>query len=131
MDDADVKEALRHHKIDTERHIDRLRERLEAHGQSPSLVREAGGILGAMMKSVLDLTRGEKSARGARDAYATEHMEIATYELLERIALRSGDEQTAQVARENRADEEQMAAWLADHWDRFAELALTEAAVKA
>jgi ferritin-like metal-binding protein YciE len=131
MDDAEVKDALRHHKLDTEHHIDRLQERLEAHGVTASFVREAGGILAAMMKSVLDLTRGEKAARGARDAYATEHLEIASYQLLERIAVRAGDEQTAQVARENRADEERMAAWIDDNWDRFVELGLTEAVVKA
>jgi ferritin-like metal-binding protein YciE len=131
LDDADAKDAFRHHKLDTERHIDRLQERLEAHGHTPSLVREAGGILAAMMKSVLDLTRGEKAARGARDAYATEHLEIASYQLLERIAVRAGDERTAEVARENRADEERMAAWIAGNWDRFVEVALTEAVVKA
>ncbi|MFN2471444.1 MAG: ferritin-like domain-containing protein [Gaiellaceae bacterium] len=130
IDDDEVKDALRHHKIDTEKHVDRLRERLEAHGASPSLVREAGGILGAVTKAVLDLTRAEKSARSARDAYATEHMEIAAYQLLERVAQRAGDEQTAEVARMNRSDEERMAAWLADNWDRFAELALAEAAVR-
>jgi ferritin-like metal-binding protein YciE len=131
MDDVETKDTLRHHKIDTERHIDRLQERLEAHGRTPSLVREAGGILAAMMKSVLDLTRGEKAARGARDTYATEHLEIASYQLLERIAVRAGDEKTAEVARENRADEERMAAWIDDNWDRFVEVALGTSLVKA
>ncbi len=124
LDDEEVKEVLRLHRIDTERHIDRLRERLDAHGTAPSLVREAGGILGALMKSVLELTRGERAARGARDVYATEHLEIASYQLLERVAVWAGDERTAEVARANRSDEERMAAWIDDHWDRFAELAL-------
>jgi ferritin-like metal-binding protein YciE len=126
LDDEEVKEVLRLHKNDTERHIDRLRERLDAHGTTPSIVREAGGIVGAVMKSVLDLTRGERAARGARDVYATEHLEIASYQLLERVAVRASDERTAEVARENRADEERLAAWIDDHWDRFAELALAE-----
>lgn len=131
LDDADAKDAFRHHKLDTERHIDRLQERLEAHGKTGSLVREAGGILAAMMKSVLDLTRGEKAARGARDAYATEHLEIAAYQLLERVAQRAGDEQSAEVARANRADEERMAAWINDNWDRFVDVSLGQAVVKA
>ncbi len=131
FDDDDVKEALRGHKLETERHIDRLRQRLEAHGQTPSLVREAGGILGAMMKSVIDLTRSEKAARGIRDAYATEHLEIAAYQLLERVAVRVGDEETAEVARENRLDEERMAAWIDGKWELFTELALAEARLRA
>src|SRR3712207_9027697 len=45
-DDQEIKEALRQHKLETERHADLLRERLESHGASPSIVREAGGILG-------------------------------------------------------------------------------------
>ncbi len=126
MDDEEVREALRLHKVDSERHIDRLQARLEVYGRSPSIVREAGGLLTGLMKSVIDLTRGEKAARGARDAYAAEHLEIATYQLLERLAVRAGDEATAQVARDNRADEERMAAWIDSHWDRFADLAFAE-----
>ena len=130
-DDQEIKEALRQHKLETERHADLLRERLEAHGASPSIVREAGGILGAVMKGVVDMTRSEKAGRNARDAYATEHMEIASYELLERIARHAGDEETAEVARRNRADEERMAQVLSENWDRFAELSLAEALSRA
>ena len=128
-DDDQIKGELREHKLDTERHSERLRERLEAHGSQPSLVREAGGVLGALMKSVVDVARSEKAARNARDGYATEHVEIASYQLLERIALRAGDEETAQVARQNREDEEAMAKRLEAHWDRFAELSLADAGV--
>ncbi len=130
-DDQEIKEALRQHKLETERHADLLRERLESHGASPSIVREASGIVGAMMKGVLDLTRSERAGRNARDAYATEHMEIASYELLERIAQRAGDEQTVEVARRNRADEERMAQTIAANWDRFAELSLAETMTRA
>jgi len=128
-DDDQIKGELREHKLETERHSERLRERLEARGSEPSLVREAGGVLGALMKSVVDVARSEKAARNARDGYATEHLEIASYQLLERIAMRAGDEETAQVARQNREEEEVMAKRLEAHWDRFAELSLTDAGV--
>jgi ferritin-like metal-binding protein YciE len=128
-DDLEIKESLRDHKLATEKQIDRLERRLDAHGASPSTVREAVGIAQALMKSVLDLTRTEKAGRNARDAYATEHLEIASYQLLERVAVRAGDEETAAVARENRAEEEAMAAKIAENWDRFAELSLQEAGV--
>jgi ferritin-like metal-binding protein YciE len=82
------------------------------------------------MKSVLDLARPEKAGRNARDAYTTEHMEIAAYQLLARIAHRAGDEETAAAARENLAEEEAMARKLDGHWDRFVELSLEEQGVE-
>jgi ferritin-like metal-binding protein YciE len=130
-DDPGVTDLLRQHKVETEQHAQRLRGRLEAHGASPSLVREATGILGALAKLPLDLVRGEKAERNARDGYATEHMEIAAYQLLERVATRAGDEETAEVARLNRADEEAMARKLDEQWDHFAELSLREENVTA
>jgi ferritin-like metal-binding protein YciE len=125
-DDPGVMDLLEHHKVETEQHSQRLRGRLKAHDASRSMVREATGILGALAKLPLDVVRGEKAVRNARDAYATEHVEIAAYQLLERIAARAGDEETAEVARLNRADEEAMAKKLDDHWDYFAELSLRE-----
>jgi ferritin-like metal-binding protein YciE len=117
-DDLQIREDLQCHRRETEQHASRLKDRIEAHGESPSLVREAGGMVGALMKGVLDATRSEKAGRNARDGYATEHMEIASYQLLERVAIRAGDEETAAVARQNRQDEEAMARKIDETWDR-------------
>jgi ferritin-like metal-binding protein YciE len=128
-EDPGVIDLLEHHKLETEEHSQRLRRRLEAHGAAPSLIRETVGILGAIAKLPVDIVRGEKAGRNARDGYATEHLEIAAYQLLERIATRAGDEETAEVARLNRAEEEAMARKLDDHWDLFAEQSLREEGV--
>jgi ferritin-like metal-binding protein YciE len=128
-EDDEIRGALRQHKLETETHLERMQKRLEAHGATPSMVREAGGILGALMKSVLDLARAEKAGRNARDGFATEHMEIASYELLSRIAERAGDEETATAAREIIVEEQHMADEIAANWDRFAELSLEEEGV--
>ncbi len=130
-EDPDIVEALRLHRVETEEHRDRMARRLEAHGESPSVVKDVGGIMGALMKGVVDIARGEKAGRNARDGYATEHMEIASYQLLERIAQRAGDEETAEVARQNRSEEEEMARKLEKRWDRFAELSLEEQGITA
>ncbi len=130
-EDEEIKSELRHHKLETEQHADRMRQRLESHGESPSLVKEAGGVVGALMKSVVDKARGEKAGRNARDGYATEHLEIASYQLLERIAQRAGDEETVEAARLNRKDEEAMAKKIEASWEKFAELSLKEEGVTA
>jgi ferritin-like metal-binding protein YciE len=129
FDDPQVVDLLEHHRVETEEQSLRLRRRLEAHGASPSMVREAAGILGALAKLPLDLVRPEKAGRFARDAYATEHLEIASYQLLERVATRAGDVESAEVARRNRAEEEAMAKRFDDHWDLFTELSLREEGV--
>jgi ferritin-like metal-binding protein YciE len=77
----------------------------------------------------MDTVRGEQPGRDARDGYVTEHVEIATYELLERMARHAGDMDTAQVARENLADEERMARIIAGSWDKVAQLSLHEEGV--
>jgi ferritin-like metal-binding protein YciE len=125
-DDPDIKRELQQHKLETQGHAARMEKRLQAHGASPSMVKEAGGVVGALMKSVVDMARGEKAGRNARDGYATEHMEIASYELLARIADRAGDEETAKDAREIIDEERAMADKIESNWDKFAELSLQE-----
>ena len=61
-DDPGVVDLLEQHKVETEQHSQRLRGRLQAHGASPSLVREATGILGALAKLPLDMVRGRRPA---------------------------------------------------------------------
>ena len=128
-DDPEILDALEHHKVQTQKHADRMAERLEAHDLSPSTVKQIGGVLGALAKMPLDFMRGEKAGRNARDGYATEHLEIASYELLRRIAQKAGDERTAQIAQEILAEEQAMASFIEQHWDTFAELSLREEGV--
>jgi ferritin-like metal-binding protein YciE len=130
-EDEEIRSELRQHKLETEQHAERLEKRLAAHEASPSTVREAAGIMNALMKGVVDMARSEKAGRNARDGYATEHLEIASYQLLERVAQAAGDEETAEVARQNRKDEEAMAKKIEANWDKFADLSLREAGVTA
>ena len=66
----------------------------------------------ALSKTPFDVLRGtggeEKVLKNAKDACATEALEIATYTALERLAIKVGDERTAQLARSIRSDEERM-----------------------
>ena len=66
----------------------------------------------ALGKTPFDLVRGtsgeEKVLKNAKDACATEALEIATYTALERLAGKVGDEQTRKLAASIRGDEERM-----------------------
>jgi ferritin-like metal-binding protein YciE len=128
-DDPEILQELEHHRIETEGHAKRMRARLEAHGVQPSTVKQAAGILTALAKVPLDLVRGEKAGRNARDGYATEHLEIASYELLKRIAQRAHDEETVSDCDLIIEQERAMAETIAANWEKFTELSLREAGV--
>ncbi|MFL5342748.1 MAG: ferritin-like domain-containing protein [Gemmataceae bacterium] len=125
--DADTRERLRVHHEETLRHERLLQERLAAHGKDRSFTTDVAAVAGAMVKGVADQVRSDKAGKTARDAYITEHTEIAAYELLERLARRAGDLETARVAAEIRHDEEDMARWISNHWDRFLDQTLADA----
>ena len=126
----ELRDPLTHHKKETERHKRLLEERLEAHGASPSRVKDAGMIIAALGKGAVDTAREDNTGKVARDGFAVEHLEIAAYELLERMAGLAGDQETMEVARRNRADEVAMAEKIESHWDLALGLSLKQAGIE-
>ena len=124
--DEGLAEMFRQHKAETRGQERRLRERLrELEGLTlASAGKDIAAIFTAQAKGIGDLLRTDKPVQNARDAFVTEHLEIAAYEILERLAERAGDVETAAVARENRTEEESMARRISDNWDKFLDLAL-------
>jgi ferritin-like metal-binding protein YciE len=113
------REALEKHLGETRDHGARTRQRLRELGAGGSPVQAVTGIAQsvagqalALTKTPLDLVRGhggdEKVLKNAKDAAATEALEIATYTSLERLARAEGDDETADLAASIRADEERM-----------------------
>ena len=113
--------ALESHLRETRNHARRLEVRLGElqHGGNPltflaGVGQSIAGQALALAKTPLDLLRGsggeEKVLKNAKDACATEALEIATYTAIERLARSVGDQQTAKLAASIRADEEKMLA---------------------
>ncbi len=115
------RDGLERHLDETRDHAERVGNRLEELGEGGGLLTGAVGmvetVIGqalALGKAPFDLLRGsggeEKILKNAKDACATEAVEIATYTALERLAASVGDETTARLAASIRADEERMLA---------------------
>jgi ferritin-like metal-binding protein YciE len=125
-DFPEFQEPLGHHLEETRRHKALLEERLRAHGGSTSKAKDTAMMFGALGLAALNKVRSDTAGKVARDGFAAEHLEIACYELLERVATRAGDEQTAEVARRNKADEVAMAEKLDASWDLALDLSLKQ-----
>lgn len=128
-DDEATRRELEHHREETERHRELLADRLRAHGADVSMVKESKALGSAIVKAFTDMAGGDQPGKVARDGFIAEQVEIASYELLERLARRAGDEATAEVAKRNRADEQAMADKIASNWDRFLELSLKKESI--
>src|SRR5919112_3688269 len=116
---GDYRSALETHLSETRDHAKRVEKRLGELGQGSNPVQAVVGaaetVIGqalALGKTPIDLLRGtggeEKVLKNAKDAAATEALEIATYTAIERLAEEAGDDETAKLAASIRADEEKM-----------------------
>ena len=111
--------ALETHLRETRDHAERVGRRRQAlgggNGPLGSLIGLAETVVGqalALTKTPIDILRGsggeEKILKNAKDACATEALEIATYTAIERLARVVGDTETADLAASIRADEQKM-----------------------
>jgi ferritin-like metal-binding protein YciE len=127
--DPQMLDLLKQHRSETVVHEQRLAQRLDELGKGKSAIGEAGAAISSWFKSMGDAMRADKPGKNARDGFVTEHVEIAAYELLERLAMRAGDTRTAEIARLNKKDEYEMARRIGDNWDRAIDLTLLEAGI--
>ncbi len=113
------RKGLESHLRETREHATRVQRRLDELGQSSNPIQAGVGLVQSVVgqalalgKTPLDLVRGtggeEKVLKNAKDACATEALEIATYTAIERLASFVGDKATQALADSIRADEQKM-----------------------
>jgi ferritin-like metal-binding protein YciE len=95
--DPDLMQLCHGHLTETEVHERLIKERLEAHGESPSRFKSAAGKGGAVGLGLVAQGSPDTPGKLAAAAYAFEHLEIASYELLKRVAERAGDQETVEA----------------------------------
>ena len=111
--------GLERHLTQTRDHAERVQRRLTELGIGRNPVQVGYGVVQSVVGQALALGKGpfdalrggsgeEKLLKNAKDECATEALEIATYQALEQLARRVGDDETAQLAAAIRRDEERM-----------------------
>ncbi len=115
--------GLEKHLRETRDHAQRTRDRLRELGAGGNPIQAVTGIAQSVVgqtlafgKTPFDMVRGtggeEKVLKNAKDACASEALEIATYTAIETLADEVGDKDTAKLARQIRREEEKMARFL-------------------
>jgi ferritin-like metal-binding protein YciE len=96
--DSELARAYSEHLAETEEHAQMVAGRLRERGEEPSRLKDAALALGALNWGAFFAAQPDTPAKLAAFAYAFEHLEIAGYELLRRVAERAGDQPTVQLA---------------------------------
>jgi ferritin-like metal-binding protein YciE len=94
-----------------------IKTRLDAHDAGPNKLQDAALRLGAINLGGFFRAQPDTPAKLVGFSYAFEHLEIAAYEELKRVAAKAGDEETVRVAERIESEERAAANSLAANWD--------------
>jgi ferritin-like metal-binding protein YciE len=122
--DTELAQAFREHLKETQEHERLVREQLERRGAAPSTVKDITGRVGGWGMALFAAVNPDTPGKLAMHAYSYEHMELAAYEILGRIAARVGDEPVRHMAETIAGQERAMADRIGQHWDRAVEASL-------
>jgi ferritin-like metal-binding protein YciE len=124
--DPELQRIFAEHLTETEEHERLVREQLDQRGAKPSAVKDVAGRVGGWGMILFAKVNPDTPGKLAMHAYSYEHMELAAYELLRRIAERAGDEPVRAMAERIGGQERAMADRIAGLWDRAVEASLRE-----
>ena len=130
LDDPELAKLFHEHLQETRDHQRLVGERLEARGGGPSPLKDAAMRGGALSWATFFETHPDTPGKLVAFAYAFEHLEIAAYEELKRVAEKADDNETVRVADEILLQERGAAAKLADSFGRATDAALREIGVR-
>ena len=115
--DPQLESLYQGHIMETQRHLELLKERLETHDASRSIIQDLAGRLTAAQLGAGVIADSDTPAKLVAVAYGFEHFEIAMYELLKRVAERAGDPDSVEMADKILVNERQAADKLAASYD--------------
>lgn len=122
--------AYEEHRSETEHHSQLVEERLNARGAKPSALKDAAMKLGALNWGTFFGAQVDTPAKLAGFAYAFEHLEVAGYELLQRVARRANDDDTAAAAGDILLEERAAGARIHAMFDQALDASLREAGLR-
>jgi ferritin-like metal-binding protein YciE len=108
--ESELAKVFRDHLEETRTQQATVAARLEAHGATPSRFKDVVLRLGGLNLGTFFGAQPDTPAKLAGFAFAFEHLEVASYELLQRVARRAGDEETARIAARIAGEERAAAA---------------------
>jgi ferritin-like metal-binding protein YciE len=114
------------HFTETQEHERLVRAELEHRDASPSTIKDVAGRAGGWGMVLFAKLNPDTPGKLAMHAYSYEHMELAAYELLRRIAERDGDERVRAMAERIGAGERAMADRIGERWDVAVDASLRE-----
>ncbi len=127
----DLATAYEEHLGETHEHSALVERRLKERGGSTSTLKDAVLRLGALNWGMFFGVQVDTPAKLAGFSYAFEHLEIAAYELLGRVAVRAGDEQTVAMAESILLQERTAAGRIHSLFDYALDASLHEAGITA
>lgn len=122
--DEALAEMYRSHRRETAEHEEHVRARLAAHGHQPQKLKDAAMQAGGFALGMALQVSPDTPIRLATSTFAFENLEIAAYQLIERLARLVGDYETVAVIERILEQEEAAAERIAGTFGRMLELAL-------
>jgi ferritin-like metal-binding protein YciE len=124
--DPELAKIFKEHLAETREHEQAVRAELTRRGAEPSTVKDVAGKLGGWGMVLFARLNPDTPGKLVVHGYSYEHMELAAYELLKRMAQRAGDQHVVELCERLGGQERAMADRVAERWDRAVDASLKQ-----